>query len=62
MLAFVVAGSWIVDAAEVGGYPLHLAAVVDPVMGNIEDKEVRARRAVRGDHHGCELRRGQPDA
>ena len=41
MLAFVVAGTWIVYAAEAGGNPLHLAAGVDPSLGNLEGKEVR---------------------
>jgi K+-transporting ATPase ATPase A chain len=41
MLAFVLAGTWIVYAAEAGGNPLHLAAGVDPAMGNMEGKEVR---------------------
>ena len=41
MLAFVVAGTWIVYAAEAGGNPLHIAAGVDPAMGNMEGKEVR---------------------
>lgn len=41
MLAFVVAGTAIVYAAEAGGNPLHLAAGVDPAMGNMEGKEVR---------------------
>jgi K+-transporting ATPase ATPase A chain len=41
MLAFVVAGTWIVYAAEAAGNPLHIAAGVDPAMGNMEGKEVR---------------------
>ncbi|MBL6458372.1 potassium-transporting ATPase subunit KdpA [Belnapia sp. T6] len=41
MLVVVVAGTWIVYAAEAGGNPLHLAAGVDPAMGNMEGKEVR---------------------
>ena len=40
MLAFVV-GTSIVYAAEASGNPLHLAAGVDPAMGNMEGKEVR---------------------
>jgi len=41
MLAFVIAGTWIVYAAEAAGNPLHVAAGVDPAMGNMEGKEVR---------------------
>jgi K+-transporting ATPase ATPase A chain len=41
MLAFVVAGTWIVYAVEAAGNPLHLAASLDPAMGNMEGKEVR---------------------
>jgi K+-transporting ATPase ATPase A chain len=41
MLAYVVAGTAIVYAAEAGGNPLHLAAGVDPALGNMEGKEVR---------------------
>jgi K+-transporting ATPase ATPase A chain len=41
MLAFVVAGTWIVYAAEAAGNPLHIAAGVDPALGNMEGKEVR---------------------
>ncbi|TDH59743.1 potassium-transporting ATPase subunit KdpA [Dankookia rubra] len=46
MLAFVIAGTWIVYAAEAGGNPLHLAAGVDPAMGNMEGKEVRFGQAL----------------
>jgi K+-transporting ATPase ATPase A chain len=41
MLGFVVAGTWIVYAAEAAGNPLHLAAGVNPALGNMEGKEVR---------------------
>ncbi|WP_439597752.1 potassium-transporting ATPase subunit KdpA [Falsiroseomonas sp.] len=41
MMGFIVAGVAIVYAAEAGGNPLHLAAGLDPVMGNMEGKEVR---------------------
>ncbi len=41
MMGFVVAGVAIVYAAEAGGNPLHIAAGVDPAMGNMEGKEVR---------------------
>jgi K+-transporting ATPase ATPase A chain len=41
MMLFVVAGTAIVYAAEAGGNPLHVAAGVDPAMGNMEGKEVR---------------------
>jgi K+-transporting ATPase ATPase A chain len=41
MAGFVLAGTAIVYAAEAGGNPLHIAAGVDPAMGNMEGKEVR---------------------
>jgi K+-transporting ATPase ATPase A chain len=41
MMLFVVAGTALVYAAEADGNPLHLAAGVDPAMGNMEGKEVR---------------------
>jgi K+-transporting ATPase ATPase A chain len=46
ILAFVLAGTWIVYAAEAAGNPLHLAAGVDPAMGNMEGKEVRFGQAL----------------
>jgi K+-transporting ATPase ATPase A chain len=46
MLAFVVAGTWAVYAAEAGGNPLHLALGVDPALGNMEGKEVRFGQAL----------------
>ncbi|MFC7477711.1 potassium-transporting ATPase subunit KdpA [Dankookia sp. GCM10030260] len=46
MLAFVLAGTWAVYAAEAGGNPLHLAAGLDPAMGNMEGKEVRFGQAL----------------
>ncbi|MGG5819231.1 potassium-transporting ATPase subunit KdpA [Falsiroseomonas sp. HW251] len=46
MLGFVVAGTAIVYAAEAGGNPLHLAAGVDPALGNMEGKEVRFGQAL----------------
>lgn len=41
MMGFVVAGTLAVYAAEAGGNPLHIAAGLDPAMGNMEGKEVR---------------------
>lgn len=41
MFGFVLAGTLAVYAAEAGGNPLHIAAGVDPSMGNMEGKEVR---------------------
>ncbi len=46
MLAFVLAGTWIVYAAEAAGNPLHIAAGVDPALGNMEGKEVRFGQAL----------------
>ncbi|MDX2202532.1 MAG: potassium-transporting ATPase subunit KdpA [Hyphomicrobiaceae bacterium] len=41
MLGYVLVATAIVYAAEAGGNPLHLAAGVDPAMGNMEGKDVR---------------------
>jgi len=41
MMGFIVAGVAIVYAAEAGGNPLHVAAGLEPGMGNMEGKEVR---------------------
>lgn len=41
MMGFVLAGTLAVYAAEAAGNPLHIAAGVDPAMGNMEGKEVR---------------------
>ncbi len=41
MLAYVVVATALVYAAEAGGNPLHIAAGLDPAMGNMEGKEVR---------------------
>ncbi len=41
MLVYVVAATALVYAAEAGGNPLHLAAGLDPTLGNMEGKEVR---------------------
>jgi K+-transporting ATPase ATPase A chain len=41
MAGFVLAGTLCVYAAEAGGNPLHIAAGVDPAMGNMEGKEMR---------------------
>jgi K+-transporting ATPase ATPase A chain len=41
MVGFVVAATAAVYAAEAGGNPLHLAAGVDPALGNMEGKDVR---------------------
>lgn len=46
MLAFVIAGTWIVYAAEAAGNSLHLAAGVDQAMGNMEGKEIRFGQAL----------------
>ena len=46
MLGYVVVATAIVYAAETGGNPLHLAAGVDPGMGNMEGKEVRFGQAL----------------
>ena len=51
MLGFVVAATAAVYAAEAGGNPLHLAAGVDPALGNMEGKDVRfGQRAGRAVH------------
>ena len=41
MMGFVVAGTLAVYVAEAGGNPLHIAAGLDPAMGNMEGKELR---------------------
>ena len=41
MVGFVVAGTVVTYAAEAAGNALHIAAGVDPAMGNMEGKEVR---------------------
>ncbi len=41
MLAYVVVATALVYAAEAGGNPLHIAAGLDPSLGNMEGKEVR---------------------
>ncbi|MCQ4162580.1 potassium-transporting ATPase subunit KdpA [Roseomonas sp. GC11] len=41
MLAFVVAATAAVYAAEAAGNPLHLAAGLDPAQGNMEGKDLR---------------------
>lgn len=41
MLGFVLVATAAVYAAEAGGNPLHLAAGLDPALGNMEGKEVR---------------------
>ena len=46
MLAFVIAGTWIVYAAEAAGNSLLLAAGVDQAMGNMEGKEIRFGQAL----------------
>jgi K+-transporting ATPase ATPase A chain len=40
-MAFVVTATAAIYAAEAAGNPLHIAAGVDPAMGNMEGKEVR---------------------
>ncbi|WP_431270257.1 potassium-transporting ATPase subunit KdpA [Dankookia sp. P2] len=46
MVAFVLAGTWMVYAAEAGGNPLHLALGLDAAQGNMEGKEVRFGQAL----------------
>ena len=46
MMGFVLVGTIIVYASEAGGNPLHIAAGVDPAMGNMEGKEVRFGEAL----------------
>jgi K+-transporting ATPase ATPase A chain len=41
MLGYVVVATALIYAAEAGGNPLHIAAGVDPALGNMEGKEVR---------------------
>ncbi len=41
MMIFVVAGTAAIYAAEAAGNPLHIAAGLDPALGNMEGKEVR---------------------
>ena len=41
MLIFVIAGTAITYGVEAAGNPLHIAAGVDPALGNMEGKEVR---------------------
>ncbi|WP_159995002.1 potassium-transporting ATPase subunit KdpA [Roseomonas sp. 18066] len=41
MLGFLLAGTAVVYAVEAGGNPLHLAAGLDPALGNMEGKELR---------------------
>ena len=46
MLGFVFAGTAVVYAAEAAGNPLHLAAGLDPALGNMEGKELRFGQAL----------------
>ncbi|MDJ0388751.1 potassium-transporting ATPase subunit KdpA [Roseomonas sp. E05] len=46
MLASVVLATAAIYAAEAGGNPLHLAAGIDPALGNMEGKEVRFGQAL----------------
>jgi K+-transporting ATPase ATPase A chain len=46
MLGFVVAATAAIYAAEAGGNPLHLAAGLDPMLGNMEGKDVRFGQAL----------------
>ena len=46
MLGFVIAATAAVYAAEASGNPLHLAAGVDPALGNMEGKDVRFGNAL----------------
>jgi len=46
MLAYVVLSTAAIYAAEAGGNPLHLAAGLDPMLGNMEGKEVRFGQAL----------------
>ena len=46
MMGFLVAATAAIYAAEAGGNPLHLAAGVDPGLGNMEGKDVRFGNAV----------------
>ncbi|WP_376089309.1 potassium-transporting ATPase subunit KdpA [Roseomonas sp. CCTCC AB2023176] len=46
MVGFVVFATAAVYAAEAGGNPLHLAAGLDPALGNMEGKDVRFGQAL----------------
>jgi K+-transporting ATPase ATPase A chain len=46
MLAYVVLATAAIYAAESAGNPLHLAAGLDPTLGNMEGKEVRFGQAL----------------
>ena len=46
MLGFVLAATAAIYAAEAAGNPLHLAAGVDPALGNMEGKDVRFGQAL----------------
>ncbi|MCK8786289.1 potassium-transporting ATPase subunit KdpA [Roseomonas sp. NAR14] len=46
MVGFVLAGTLAVYAAEAAGNPLHLAAGLDPALGNMEGKDVRFGQAL----------------
>jgi K+-transporting ATPase ATPase A chain len=46
MMGFLVVATALVYAAEAGGNPLHLAAGVDPALGNMEGKDVRFGNAL----------------
>ncbi|MCC7282311.1 MAG: potassium-transporting ATPase subunit KdpA [Acetobacteraceae bacterium] len=41
MLAYTVVGTLLIYWAEASGNPLHIAAGIDPALGNMEGKEVR---------------------
>jgi len=46
MLGFVLLGTAAIYAAEAAGNPLHIAAGLDPALGNMEGKEVRFGQAL----------------
>jgi K+-transporting ATPase ATPase A chain len=46
MVGFVLVSTLAIYAAESGGNPLHLAAGLDPALGNMEGKEVRFGQAL----------------
>lgn len=46
MMGFVLVATTVVYAAEAAGNPLHLAAGVDPALGNMEGKDVRFGQAL----------------
>lgn len=46
MLVYVVAATAMVYGAEAGGNPLHIAAGVDPALGNMEGKDLRFGQAL----------------